>query len=194
MMGLRRPNAATRPCPAHRPALACGVALVAALLLPVAVHAQARSAARVGAELVVTNTIGALVLAGADHAIDSPPDWPQDGSGFSRRLGVRAVQFATSAAAEVGLAAWRRESLAYAACGCAGTGRRVGHAAWQALTVGRADGTRGFAWPIAIGAVVGGAASAPLLPASERLSWTLTRPVTTLLLRGVLNVVREFAP
>jgi hypothetical protein len=59
------------------------------------------------------------------------------------------------------------------------------------VLVGRADGSRGFAWPIAIGAVVGGAVSAPLLPAEERVAWTLTRPVTTLLMRGVLNVLRE---
>jgi hypothetical protein len=154
--------------------------------------AQQRSAARVGAELVVTNAVGAMVLAAADHAMDSPAEWAQDGPAFGRRLGVRAVQFATSAAAEVGLAAWRQESLEYEPCRCAGTGARLGHAALQALTVGRANSTRGFAWPIAIGAVVGGAASAPLLPARERVMWTVTRPVTTLLLRGVLNAAREF--
>ena len=153
--------------------------------------AQQRSAARVGAELVIVNVVGAVVLAGGDQLIDSPEVWAQDARGFRQRLGVRGVQFAASAVAEVGLTAWRDESLAYVPCTCTGVGSRLQHAAWQAITVGRADGSRGFAWPIAIGAVVGGAASAPLLPASERLQWTLTRPLTTLLLRGVLNAARE---
>lgn len=168
---------------------------VAALLLaaPVPVAAQERSALRVGVELTVVNAVGAVVLAGGDHWLDSPAEWSEDGRGFRQRLGVRAVQFGASAVAEVGLAAWRRESLAYEPCRCDGVGRRVGHAALAGLTVGRDDGSRGFAWPIAIGAVIGGAASAPLLPASERLSWTLTRPLTTLALRAVLNVVREVA-
>lgn len=175
-------------------------AVVAALAVPAALcamsgvgHAQQRSAVRAGVELTVVNTVGAVVLAGSDHLLDSPEVWPADGSGFGRRLGVRAVQFGASAVAEVGLAAWRRESLAYVPCGCTGVGRRFGHAVVTGLTVGRDDGGRGFAWPIAIGAVVGGAASAPLLPAAERLTWTLTRPLTTLALRVVLNVVREAA-
>lgn len=169
--------------------MALMLAALAAMAMPVA--AQQRSAVRAGVELTVVNVIGATVLAGSDHLLDSPAVWPSDGRGFEKRLGVRAVQFGTSALAEVGLAAWRRESLAYPTCACTGVGARLGHATWSGLTVGRADGSRGFAWPIAIGAVVGGAASAPLLPPSERLSWTLTRPLTTLALRVVLNVVRE---
>lgn len=165
---------------------------LAVLLLPLgAVSAQHRSAVRVGVELAVVNAVGAVALAGADQLMGSPEAWAADGAGFRRRLGVRGVQFATSAVAEVGLAAWRGESLAYRPCACDHWSGRLGHAALEAVLVGRADGSRGFAWPIAIGAVVGGAASAPLLPPEERLTWTLTRPVTTLLLRGVLNALRE---
>ncbi|MFO0270137.1 MAG: hypothetical protein ACK53W_06345, partial [Gemmatimonadota bacterium] len=163
---------------------------VGAVLWPAATaRAQQRSAVRVGVELAALNTVGALTLAATDHLMDSPSAWAGDATGFRRRLGVRGVQFATSAVAEVGIAAWRGESLAYRPCSCTGWGRRIGHAALEAVLVGRSDGTRGFAWPIAVGAVVGGAASAPLLPATERVTWTLTRPVTRLLLRGGLKVV-----
>jgi hypothetical protein len=178
------------PRTARRALLLAAVAL-AALARPDAAAAQTRSAARVGLELAAVNAVGAVTLAGADQLLGSPEAWARDGRGFGRRLGVRSVQFATSALAEVGLAAWRDESLVYRPCTCRGWSERLGHAALEAVLVGRADGSRGFAWPIAIGAVVGGAASAPLLPAEERVAWTLTRPVTTLLMRGVLNVLRE---
>ncbi|MDX2183581.1 MAG: hypothetical protein SFW08_06325 [Gemmatimonadaceae bacterium] len=152
-----------------------------------------RSDVEFGAPLILGNVIGTLTLTTLDHLLRSPEAWPQNGSGYAQRLGVRSVQFLASATVESGLAAVWNDRLGYTPCRCDGAARRSSHVLWQSLTVGRRGGRRRFAWPIVIGALAGGAASAPLLPPSDRWVWTLSRPATTLLTRALLNGVRELA-
>jgi hypothetical protein len=152
-----------------------------------------RSDVEFGAPLIVGNVVGMITLTTMDHLLQSPEAWPQTSAGYQRRLGVRSVQFLASATVESGLAAVWNDRLGYSPCRCDGPVRRLGHVAWQSLTVGARGDRRRFPWPIVIGAVVGGAASAPLLPPSDRWFWTLSRPATTLLTRALLNSVRELA-
>lgn len=175
-------------------ALACAlVTSVAAASAQEAPPAADRSDVEFGAPLIIANVVGTITLTTLDHLLKSPDAWPQNASGYSQRLGVRSVQFLASATVESGLAAVWNDRLGYTPCRCEGTARRLGHAAWQSLTVGKGADRRRFAWPIVIGALAGGAASAPLLPPQDRWMWTLTRPATTLLTRALLNGVRELA-
>jgi hypothetical protein len=143
-------------------------------------------------QVVALGAAAAAALAASDQVIWGwPAEWRRNGWGYERRLQVRGLQYAAFLPTELLFAAARREDLGYRPLPSLAADDRMRRAIWHGLTVGRADGTRGFPWPVLAGAVAGGLAAAPRLPAGERAYWVLSRPFTTFATRIALNAARE---
>ncbi|MCU0649168.1 MAG: hypothetical protein MUF00_14305 [Gemmatimonadaceae bacterium] len=180
----------------HRRRRALATAVITAVITAMfaaPLHAQYH---RPNVALLAAETVGgAALFAASDHVLDSPSPWTQDGRGYRRRLDVRLVQFGVANLTEQSLFALVNDDGRFHPCtDCRGWRARTRHVLRESAFAHDASGARRLAWPVVAGAIAGAAASAPQLPSDYRLSWILTRPLTTIGARVALFTWYEIAP
>lgn len=136
-----------------------------------------------------------LLIAGWDHLMDSPTEWPGTGEGFGMRLGNRMGSLAIRNAIQLaGDLAFKTEPR-YDRCACSTFMSRTGHAWVRVLTARKDSGGE----TVAIARITAQYAT-PWVTYNwypDRLNTTgqkLQSGSTGLLLRGGTNMIREFWP
>ena len=98
----------------------------------------------------------AAVVAGINQEDNSPPEWKQGATGYSRRFGSDLAIAAVSATTRYGLSEAFREDALYYRCECKGIFPRLSHAVISTLTARRGeDGHRVFSLPALIAPYAG---------------------------------------
>ncbi len=111
-----------------------------AVVVPVTVFAVPRPSQTLMFHNYLYNAFGpyplatSLLKAGLDQATNSPPEWRQGMSGYTKRLGSDYGTNAVSTTVHYALAETLREDTMYYRCQCTGFFPRVGHALVSTLT------------------------------------------------------------
>jgi hypothetical protein len=136
-----------------------------------------------------------LLLAGWDHLLDHPSEWPGDGEGFGMRMGNRVGWLATRNSIQLGVNVLMKTEPRYDLCICSGVKSRLWHAWRRVLVTRRDDGRETFA-----AAQMAGSFGTPWVAYNwypDRFHTTgrkFQAGATDLGWRAVTNTLREFWP